>query len=161
MAATYRTLTTKELQEMEKEFIDFLVVNGIHADDWVKIKSESKDEAYRMIELFSDVVFEGIMRKTKFLEIRSANDIKTFQCLEDKIILMGIEGPSNMDFEKSDNLDSLISQGVEGVSIYTQEKKYNKKRELELFEMTNQGCHISDGKLFKALSLAYYSSKKD
>ena len=32
---------------------------------------------------------------------RTPHDIKTFQCLENKIIMMGIEGPESFDF--SDN----------------------------------------------------------
>ncbi len=159
MAATYRNLTSEELHELEKEFIEFLVVNGIHADDWVKMKEESKEEVDRIIELFSDVIFEGIMRKTRFLEFRTRFDIKTFQCLEDKIILMGIKGPDEVDFNDPVKLDQYMKKPVEGIEIYTQEKAYGKKRELEIFDMTNQGCYISDGQLFKALSLAYYDNQ--
>ena len=38
----YRRLTIEELQNLEKEFISFLVVNGIPSEDWEQIK---KDEA--------------------------------------------------------------------------------------------------------------------
>ena len=50
----YRELTTLELKELEKEFIDYLIVNGITADDWVKIKEEQQEKAEDIITLFSD-----------------------------------------------------------------------------------------------------------
>ena len=36
----YRALTHEELESMEKEFIDFLVLNGITGEDWEKLKNE-------------------------------------------------------------------------------------------------------------------------
>ena len=65
--AKYRLLTAEELELFEKEFIDYLVVNGITADDWEKIKSEDQFKAEQIMALFSDVVFEKIMRQTQFL----------------------------------------------------------------------------------------------
>lgn len=76
--AKYRLLTIEELKELENEFVEFLVLVGITADDWVKIKCEKPDKADSMITLFSDVVFEKIMRKTQFPERRRSNDIRTF-----------------------------------------------------------------------------------
>ena len=41
-----------------------------------------------------------------------------------------------------------------GLQVFTSEKKYDETREEELFRMTMNGALVSDGKLFKALSMA-------
>ncbi|MBV6645873.1 MAG: hypothetical protein KI790_10510 [Cyclobacteriaceae bacterium] len=152
----YRRLTTDELEALEKEFVEYLVVNGITADEWERLKEEENDKAEQILELFSDVVFEGIMRKVQFLEYRSVREIRTFQCLPDKLIYAGLvakEG-SEVDFTQSKEINK-----TQDISIQTSEKPYHKERELELFEMTNQGCEISDGTWFKKIMLARVSER--
>lgn len=151
----YRTLTSDELKSLEKEFVDYLIVNGITADDWVRLKEQELDKAEDIITLFSDVVFEGVLRKVHYLEHRSSTDIKAFQCLEDKIILMGMTAENaSVDFTDRKFWEKAQQQAPEGVQVYSTEKSYSKTRETELFEMIENGCAISDGKSFKAISLA-------
>ncbi len=152
----YRLLTLDELTELEKEFVEYLVLNGITADDWVKIKENDKEDAERLIELFSDVVFEGILRKVNYLEYRAENFVHAFQCLQDKLVLVAMESE---DEEASINfLDSAFIQDAtvnppDKLIVRTTSKPYSKARELELFDMIQAGCTISDGGLFKALCL--------
>ena len=147
----YRRLTLVELEEFHKEFIDFLVVNGIIADDWVKMNKKDSVKADLVIDKFSDVVFESSMRKIKYLEFVSPKSIKCFQCLDNDITLVGLdaEKESVIDFTKTNWQDH-----VSDLSVYTQTKTYNKVRELELFDMIQSGASISNGDLFKQLCLA-------
>ncbi len=153
---TYRLLTLQELKELEKEFIDFLVLNGIPAHDWQRIQKEDKTTVDEMIELFSDVVFESIMRKTQFLESRGTHHLHTFQCLSDHIVLVAMEAePSEeTDFTNPDFVSSAMLTPPNGVKIFTTSKAYSKRREIELFEMLEKGCVIADDRLFKTLCLA-------
>jgi len=156
MAATpkYRLLTLEELQSLEKEFVDYLVVNGITADEWVRIKESEKEKAEDIIALFSDVVFEGIMRKVKFLEFVSSQEVQTFQCLDSKMVLVGMRSKHpDHDFTNAAFISEAAVNPPQGIEIYTLDKSYEGVREVELFKMTENGCYISDGKLFKALSL--------
>ncbi len=150
----YRLLTLPELEELEKEFVDYLVVNGITVDDWVKMKAEEVEKADQIIELFSDVVFEGVMRKVKFLDVVTPKSIKTFQCLSDQMVLVGLDTSehSSIDFT-TQPLAAVQEHAAEQLSVYTSEKTYSKDRELELFYMTQHGATISDGTYFKALCL--------
>ena len=136
----YRELTSEELNELEKEFVEYLIVNGITADDWVKIKAEEKEKAEDIITLFSDVVFEGVMQKISFLEKRLPDELMTFQCLRDRLVLVAITSQS-MDFSNPDSLQNLSSPPSDA-QVYTSEKKYIKQREIELFEMVQSGCTI-------------------
>ena len=151
----YRRLTKEELLPLEKEFVDFLVVNGITADSWVSLKEEENEKADQMIDLFSEVVFEGIFRKTNFLEIRTKQFVHAYQCLGDKMVLVGAE--TN---DPAIDLSSDLPASGE-INLFITEKQYGAKREHELFAMTEKGCSISDGELFKYLSLAYMKNKDE
>jgi len=149
----YRALNIEELQSLEKEFVDFLVLNGIMHDDWIKMKGDDPGAAQKMTELFSDVVWESILRNTKYIDFRSAHSIKCFQCLDDKIILVGMDS-SETDMSTSAFTKLQTQDFPDDVVAFTTEKKYNKVRELEIFEMLDWGCEISEGQLFKELCLA-------
>lgn len=151
----YRTLTSAELAEFENEFISFLVVNGITADQWVTIKEENNEKASLVVAQFSDVVFEGIFRKTMFLEHTSSKSIKCFQFLKNEIVLVGLdvkEG-AKINFKGEQALASIILNQPQALEVYTTKKTYTKTRETEMFEMVNKGATLSKGELFKQISL--------
>lgn len=152
----YRALTTEELQEMEKEFVDFLVINGVTADDWVRLKEEEKDKAEGIVDAFSDMVLETILQQVHYLEIRSSHDLKTFQCGAEGMTLMGLRAPEHLaiDFRDETFLQNALLQPPAELELYTTTKTYSEPRELEIFKLTEQGCAVTDGKLFKGLSLA-------
>ncbi len=152
----YRLLSLEELQEMENEFVNYLVVNGIAAEDWERMKNIEPAKAERLIELFSDMVFETIMRSVQFLEYREKKELITFQCLGDKLVLVGMkaEEDTDADFTSQEYIKKAMVSPPDGLKVYTSEKKYQKKREIELFEMTQRGCFITEGNLFKTLCLA-------
>ena len=146
----YIKLSGYELNELEKEFIDFLIVNGITADVWEDLKVKNIAKADLIIDSFSDVVFEGIFRKVKYLDFVTPNSIKCFQCLDNEIVLIGLDSdnPSEIDFTTNEWLSNL-----KNVKIYNSSKVYHDVRELELFNMIQKGANISDGELFKKLCL--------
>jgi len=152
----YRSLTTEELHGLEKEFVDYLVVNGITGEDWVKMKEQDLAKAEKIIDLFSNVVFEGILRKVKFLEFRGKTILKCFQCLNQKMVLVVMEAAkdSQADFTDPIFIAKASTAPPEDLHIYTTDKVYKDNREKELFDLIESGCMIADGKLFKALCLA-------
>lgn len=155
----YRNLTSEELKELEKEFIEFLVINGVTADQWDLLKKEDKEKAELILEQFSDVVWEGVLRKTQFIEHRSPQEVMAFQCLPGKMILMGLK-------IEDDSIDLRTPEGFKKVrsmapstSVYTSEKIYYKKREEEIFGLIQSGSIISDGTLFKSIALMIAGTK--
>ena len=154
----YRRLNNDELKELEPEFVKFLAANTVTADDWVKLKENNPTRVEGLIELFSDIVFENILKKVDYLEYRETNDLKTFHCLEDKIIMMGlfVEGKSDLDFTKSLTPEQMMEKfktSNADLKLYSAEKKYKNGRDPEIFKMMENGCLISkDGALFKLLS---------
>ena len=155
----FRRLDKEELKEMEAEFVRFLASNTITGEDWEKLKKNKPEQAEGLIDIFSDIVFEKILKKVKYLEIKTPVDLRTFHCEAEKIQMIGlrINGESNLDFTQNQNPDqmmALLKDSNAKLQLYKGEKVYKKEREVELFEMMEQqGALISkDGQLFKTLS---------
>jgi hypothetical protein len=157
----YRLLTIEELQSLEKEFIDYLVVNGVVAEDWLAMKANDLVQAEAIVATFSDVVFEAILRKAKYLEIRGASFIYAYQCTEQNLVLVAMEVPesSEVDFTNPSYLAQAMKTPPTSLSVYTTSKPYSKVRELELFDMLQAGCELTDDKMFKALCLVLAENK--
>lgn len=149
--AKYRLLTSEELMEFEKEFVDYLIVNGITAEDWEEMKYVNPNKAQQITDLFSDVVFEKIFRSIQFLVLISPSNIQAVQCLPDKMIAVGLTAKNlNVDLTEID-LNDLNPRDFE---LYKAEKDYQSQREVEIFKMTQKGFSPSQGELFKRLILA-------
>lgn len=153
----YRRLSASELQDLETEFVQFLVANTVTSDDWVKLKEEEPEKAEQLIDLFSDIVFEKVIAGIEYLEVKSPKDLKTFHCQEDKIILLGlrVNGESQLDFTKSPDpqqMMQMLQLSGAKLQLYSAEKAYQPNRNEELFRMMQAGALISkDGFLYKTL----------
>ncbi len=152
----YRKLTTEELLPLEKEFVEFLVVSGITADEWIKLKEQDLDRTDEIISLFSDVVFESILIKTKYLEVRGVGFVYVYQCLPEHLVLVALESENDteLDFSNPSLVQDLVNMPPKGLKIYTNSKKYAGSREVELFKILESGGVITNDKLFITLSLA-------
>lgn len=153
----FRRLTNEELQDLEQEFIQFLVANTVTGDEWVKLKEEEPDKAEGLIEVFSDIVLEKVVKNIQYLEYRTPVDIKTFHCLEDKIVMNGLRMEGEADIDLTTDLPPAemfkkLQSSDAKLQIYTAEKGYVPDREAELFRMLEGGAKISrEGQLFQAI----------
>ncbi|WP_235295726.1 DUF6495 family protein [Portibacter marinus] len=153
--AKYRLLTDEELKGLEKEFIDYLVINGITATDWVKMKIDQPDEAQKIVNLFSDVVFEKILRNVTHLEVHEKNAIRSFHCGEQEIHLITMELDDPLaDFRDAAYIAQAMRSPPEDLLIYKTKKPYQDIRETEIFNMIEKGCLVSNGNLHKTLEIA-------
>jgi len=139
----YRTLTHTELKELEKEFVDYLVVAGIDAQKWVQIKDDSPAKAVRIIELFSDVVFEKILRKTKYIFKIENDTLFLFNYDDEMARLMIFQFPAEFDLSKKSQAEIIVYSNKNQMLAIPQSKKYIRTREEELFSMLQAGCTIS------------------
>jgi hypothetical protein len=144
----YRILTLDELNHFDKEFIEFLVVNGIEPEKWEALKLDKSENVDKIIELFSDVILESVLRNIKFIELKSEAYVQAIQCLPDKMISIALQAGG-----KSDDKSELGEEKKE-MSLFKSERFYNGSREADLFEMIERGYVISNGDLFKKLQLA-------
>ena len=149
----YKRLNQEELQALEKEFVNFLASAQITGSDWVKMKTNELAKAEELIDVFSDVVYDKILRKIKYLEYRDAKTLNIFYCADDRIVLAGmrVKEHSQLDFTAPDFFAKWNADDFTMVNIVKSEKGYVKERELEVFELLQSGCLITDDKLFNAL----------
>lgn len=146
----YRLLTQKELETLKQDFINYLIVNGIDADEWTRMQSVESKKAVGVTELFSDVVFEKILRKAQYLRHQTADSLYCFHYQEKQAIMVGLKSKTGT-LTLDDNIPTLLKDGT--YELITGEKSYEQQRELELFEMTKKGAEISDGAWYKELAV--------
>jgi len=148
----YRLLTKAELVEFEKEFIDYLILNGIDAPAWQKLKAEDKEKAESIVELFSDVIMEKILRKTKYLYRLENHAAFVFRFLDDKAQLYIMEFLGSTMLEANEKALVRYHKKEKGPTrIHFQEKDYETTREKAVFVMMEAGAWVSDGTLFEYL----------
>lgn len=153
----YRRLNTPELDQLKDDFVKFLASNSIAADDWEKMKKEENDKAIGMIDIFSDMVFDRAISNIKFMEMRTAKDLKVFKCDTENIQLVGLTVGEENDLDLTDGkaLQQLASGEIllENYSpkMYTSEKTYQDSREQELFKMMDMGCVPAPESLYMGL----------
>jgi hypothetical protein len=129
----YERLPLEELNKLEEEFVKFLVVNGITSDDWLSIKENEPLNADKIVDQFSDVVWEGVLRKVSYLDKIEQDVSYFFKCNKEEIELVRILSNEAKPVKQNAN------------------KRYTKQREVELFEMISSGCVISQGENFEKL----------
>ncbi|MEJ6583556.1 MAG: DUF6495 family protein [Crocinitomicaceae bacterium] len=137
----YRMLTDEELEVFAEDLKHFLIVNGVHAEEWEEINKNNTKKAIELVELFSDNVLQIVYEKMKFLEHRSEKACLVFHFELDKIELISINvkgGRSDLSSPESIH-DALVNRPNE-ISVFKTSKNYSKSREIEIHDMLMQGC---------------------
>jgi hypothetical protein len=150
----YKRLAPEELKALEKEFVNFLASAQITGPDWVKMKKEEKEKANELIDVFSDLVYDKVLRKIRYLEYRDKKTLNIFFCDDNKINLVGIrvKEHSSLDLTAPDILKQWNSENNSSVNVVRSEKSYSRDREIEVLEMLESGCLITDDRLYNVLS---------
>jgi hypothetical protein len=150
----YSRLTREQFEEMHTEFINFLATQAIDKAEWDQIKIKKPAVAEHELDVFSDLVWEGVLTKTEFLEHFSKNHIFLFQCFDNyvkSIVLKSLV--LEVDFLTKEGLlwlsDNLFTETIE---MKIGKKEFTEDRNQSLFELIQQGAFLSDGQLFKQIN---------
>lgn len=149
----YRLLTDEELEVFAEDLKHFLIVNGVHAEEWEEINKNEKEKAIQLVELFSDNVLQIVYEKIKFIEHRSAKSCMVFHFKSDEIEMISLnikEGISDLSTPESIH-EALVNRPNE-IAFFKTAKKYNKDREMEIHEMLMQGCVNSSEEFWVSLN---------
>lgn len=124
----FKRLTMEELKALEQDFISFLAHAQITAQDWEKMKREEAHKADELIDVFSDVVYDKVLRKIRYLEFRDEKTLNLYHCSDEAIFLTGlrVKEHSAIDLTKPGILDQWNTDHLSSVSIVRSEKKYLK-----------------------------------
>ncbi|HSP83565.1 MAG TPA: DUF6495 family protein [Gillisia sp.] len=146
----YTRLTKEQLEELQQEFINFLATQSITAAEWEEIKNLKPQVAEEELDVFSDLIWEGVLDKVTHLEHFSPNQMFLFHITQVEIHLIGI---------KIDNeaIDITTRQGYQwlqknlmddAVNLYTSSKPLTDDRNKDIFALIQQGASITKGDLF-------------
>lgn len=147
----YERLTQEQLKEMHKEFINFLASQSITQDEWEDIKRNKPQVAEDELDVFSDLVWEGVLNNVNYLEHFSPQQLFLFEFTDQFINLIGIKIDNNaVDINTKQGFqwlrDNLLNDDVQ---IYTSAKPLSDDRNKDIFALIKQGAHITKGQLYK------------
>ena len=139
----YTRLTLQDLKDLENEFVEFLVLNGIPADEWESIKQSNPDKVEKVIDQFSDVIWESVLRKTEIVEHRRKDKLTICKVKDGELITLLIRSSnSELDFTKAKDLQTVFKD-IDNHEVSLQRDNINKSKSEQLFELMQVGFYIS------------------
>ena len=146
----FTRLSKEQFEELHQEFINFLATQSITAEEWKDIKTNKPEVAEQELDVFSDLVWEGVLIKAEYLENISPQHIYLFYLGESEIELIGIKlNTKDVDLTTSQGFgwlwENLMSDDVE---IFNAKKAYSNEKQLDKFALIQQGSVITKGELF-------------
>jgi hypothetical protein len=146
----YKRLTKEQFEELHKEFTNFLASQSIDKSEWDTIKKDKPDVAEQELDVFSDLIWEGVLSNAKYLEHFSKNHIFLFHCQEkliQSIVLKALE--PEVDFMQKEGLQWLSdNMFTDNVEIHLGKKEYQGERNVAIFDLIKEGAILSDGQLY-------------
>ncbi len=146
----YKRLTKEQFESLHQEFANFLATQSIDKKEWDAIKSNTPEIAEQELDVFSDLIWEGVLTNALFLEHFSKNHIFLFHCQEKFIQSIVIKSlVTEVDFMNATGLqwlsDNLFTETVE---LHLGKKEYDGKRNEAIFNLITEGAILSDGQLY-------------
>jgi hypothetical protein len=147
----YARLTKEQFEEMHEEFINFLASQSITADEWNDIKTNKPKVAEHELDVFSDLLWHGVLEKVNYLEHISKDQIHLFHCEENSISLIAI-------VVKNEEIDLTTANGYhwlrqhlmdKDVEFFDATKNYEEERSADIFRLIKKGAVITKGELYQ------------
>ena len=148
----YRMLSADELVPFEEDLKQFLIVNGVHGDEWEQMNRETPEKAIELVALFSDTVLQKVYEKIEFLEFRSVDSCLVFHCLSDRSFLIAVQHTQpDLDLSSPETIHAALSGDLPRLNFFRSEKMHQYSREEEIHRLFEQGCVPSDEAFWNAL----------
>lgn len=149
----YARLTQEQFEELHPEFIHFLAAQTIDKNEWDELKAQKPEVAEQELDVFSDLIWEGVLSRTRYLEHFSNTHVFLFECFEshiESIIIKSLR--PDIDLLSHEGLQWLNQEmfGSE-VEIRLGRKKYTEERNTAIFSLIQQGAYLSGGEMYQQL----------
>ncbi len=147
----YTRLTKQQLEELHQEFINFLAAQAVSGDEWKQLKEDKPEVAEDEIDVFSDLVWEGVLNNVGYLENVSAQQMHLFHCSDKEMKLISVK-------VMNPEIDLTTSVGFawfkknwqsDFVEYLTASKAYSGDKNLDKFGLIQQGAIITKGELYQ------------
>ncbi|WP_158973426.1 DUF6495 family protein [Cellulophaga sp. L1A9] len=147
----YTRLTKQQLEELQQEFINFLATQSITGGEWENIKSNKPEVAEEELDVFSDLVWEGVLNKVDFVENISTQQMHLFHLTDKEMKLISVK-VMNPEIDLTTEVGfkwfkkNWQSDFVEYLSA---SKAYKDDKNLDKFELIQKGAVITKGELYQ------------
>ena len=147
----YTRLTKQQLEELHQEFINFLATQSITGEEWKNLKDEKPEIAEDEIDVFSDLIWEGVLAKVEYLENISAQQMHLFHLTPKEMKLLSVK-------VMNPEIDLTTKTGFgwfkknwqsDFVEYLTASKAYSGDKNLDKFKLIRQGAVITKGELYQ------------
>jgi len=130
----YPCLSLAQLEALETDFVAFLIVNGVEGETWKTINETNPSKAQELATLFSQVVWEKVLKETKYVKrISETERIFGYLGEEQGVLLIG-------------------QQKTSGWGFYKAKKQWEVNRESEVFTLLQQGFERATEQEFTEVS---------
>lgn len=149
----YARLTKEQFEELTPEFSNFLATQSIDKSEWDKIKTEQPHIAEQELDVFSDLIWEGVLTRAEYLEHFSKSHVFLFKCAEThihSIVLKALD--PQIDLLTKDGLQWLgDNMFTENIEMKVGKKAFEGDRNEALFDLIRQGAFLSGGELYNQI----------
>lgn len=147
----YTRLTKEQFEELHQEFINFLATQSITADEWAEIKENKPEVAEQELDVFSDLIWEGVLGKVEYLENISPQQMHLFYMTEHEMKLIAVKVLNgSIDLTTKEGFDWFKKNYLsDAVDIMTATKGYDGDKKLERFKLIEKGATITKGALYQ------------
>ncbi|GIZ08284.1 DUF6495 family protein [Flavobacterium sp. UMI-01] len=150
----YARLTKEQFEELTQEFTNFLASQSIDKAEWDSIKENKPEVAEQELDVFSDLIWEGVLTRAEYLEHFSKNHIFLFQSFDtyiNSIVLKSLH--PEVDFLTKEGLQWLSdNMFTDSIEMKVGKKEFSEDRNSSLFALIQQGAFLSDGQLYKQIN---------
>lgn len=145
----YARLTKEQFEELNQEFINFLATQSITANEWKDIKQNKPEMAEQELDVFSDLIWEGVLKQVDYVEHISPQQMHLFHFAEEYMHAIAIKLSNGIDITTTDGYNWLRENLMDDDVEFQQAKKnYTNDRNADKFQLIQQGGTITKGDLF-------------
>ncbi len=147
----YTRLTKQQLEELHQEFINFLATQSITGDEWESIKKDKPEVAEEEIDVFSDLVWEGVLSKVQYVENISAQQMHLFYLTDKEMKLISVKVMNPEIDLTTDTGFNWFKKNWQSdfVEYLTASKAYKDEKNVDKFELIQKGAVITKGELYQ------------
>lgn len=146
----YRQLTKEQFKSLHNEFAQFLASQRIDKNEWEQIKNEKPQIAEDEMNVFSDMVWDDVLTKTKYVDHFSKTTINLFKCSKNEIQRIVIKVNKEIDLLNKEGFEWLLKNpNDDSVELLEGKKPYKEDRNIEIFDLIEKGSVISKGDFFE------------
>ena len=148
----YARLTKEQFEELHQEFINFLATQSITVDEWTDIKTNKPEVAEQELDVFSYLVWEGVLKKVIYIEHISPQQMHLFHLKDEHMHLIAVKLKNPIDLTTKDGFSWLRENLMDDDVEFLQAKKeYSDDKNADKFQLIQQGGVITKGALFQYL----------